>query len=542
MSKYGTGIAYFSTGGLITSLSSITDGYISATANIAGSKCVSATTSAVGVVELAGDLNGTGSTSTAPVINGIQGVIISGTPSTGQVLTASSSTAAAWSNVLTGLFSANGDLTGTSTNQTVQSIKGATAPSGTGLTTGNVLQASGSSSLTYAPINLAGGSGSVTGSLPVANIANGTSGYVLQTNGSTPQWNNITGDMSITSTGATTLAKIDGYSLPAPSGSNAVLTYNSGSLTWSNQLASSGTTYNPLQVAMLKWYPAFTSAPSVSVGYNAYGVCFDGYYIWTTTSSSNKLVQIVPSTCQVLNTYSPTGINNGVGICYDGSYLWVANNTGGTVTKINPNTGVAVGSYTPTSGSGCYSVCFDGTNIWSSNFTSSNVTKFTASTGAVVGTYSAGTSPSGICFDGTNIWVANANSLTGAGSITKILASSGAVLNTYSSGFGNATLGICFDGTYIWTANYASANVSKFSPSTGTVVGTYSVGANPTDICFDGTYIWVCNNAGASVTKILASNGTIIGTYSVGGAPEFICFDGSSTWCTTFTGQTVVKL
>lgn len=49
-------------------------------------------------------------------------------------------------------------------------LNGATVPSGTSLTTGNVLQASGAAALTYGPLNLAGGSNYVTGVLPAANL------------------------------------------------------------------------------------------------------------------------------------------------------------------------------------------------------------------------------------------------------------------------------------------------------------------------------------------------------------------------------------
>jgi hypothetical protein len=48
-------------------------------------------------------------------------------------------------------------------------LNGSTVPAGGSLTTGNVLQVSGSSALTYGAVNLAGGSNYVTGSLPATN-------------------------------------------------------------------------------------------------------------------------------------------------------------------------------------------------------------------------------------------------------------------------------------------------------------------------------------------------------------------------------------
>jgi hypothetical protein len=63
-------------------------------------------------------------------------------------------------------------------------INGASVPTAGGLTTGNVLQVSGVSALTYGPVNLAGGSNYVTGTLPVANITAGTAGQIFVTNSS----------------------------------------------------------------------------------------------------------------------------------------------------------------------------------------------------------------------------------------------------------------------------------------------------------------------------------------------------------------------
>lgn len=71
----------------------------------------------------------------------------------------------------TGSFSAGGDLSGSSSNQTVIKINGASVPVSGSLTTGNVLQVNGSSSLTYGAVNLAGGANYVTGTLPTGNQA-----------------------------------------------------------------------------------------------------------------------------------------------------------------------------------------------------------------------------------------------------------------------------------------------------------------------------------------------------------------------------------
>jgi hypothetical protein len=97
----------------------------------AGTSIASATAGAKGVVQLAGDLAGTGGTAAAPRVSG---------------------------------------------------INSATVPAGGALTTGNVLQVTAVSTLSYAAVNLAGGSNYVTGVLPVANVAT-TAGIVHSVRG-----------------------------------------------------------------------------------------------------------------------------------------------------------------------------------------------------------------------------------------------------------------------------------------------------------------------------------------------------------------------
>lgn len=97
----------------------------------AGTSIADAAVGTKGVIQLAGDLAGTGGTAAAPRVSG---------------------------------------------------INSATVPAGGALTTGNVLQVSGVSALSYGAVNLAGGSNFVTGVLPVANVAT-TAGIVHSVRG-----------------------------------------------------------------------------------------------------------------------------------------------------------------------------------------------------------------------------------------------------------------------------------------------------------------------------------------------------------------------
>lgn len=125
-----------------------------------------------------GDLTGTYPNPTVAKLQGT--VVLSGTPSTGQVLTATSGSAANWQTPSSGSFTAAGDLSGTSSSQTVVGIRGNSVPAPSG--TNTFLEWNGSS-LVWAS---GGGGGSgyttleqATVAFTARNIINFTTGVAL---------------------------------------------------------------------------------------------------------------------------------------------------------------------------------------------------------------------------------------------------------------------------------------------------------------------------------------------------------------------------
>lgn len=120
----------------------------------------------------------------------------------------------------------SGDLTGTIAEQTVIKINGATVPTAGSLTTGNILQVSGNSSLTYGPLNLAGGTNYVTGLLPVNNQSSQAMG----------------GDVSGT-TGSATVTKIQSRNISSILPTDGyVLTWIASNNNWEPKPDSAGGT------------------------------------------------------------------------------------------------------------------------------------------------------------------------------------------------------------------------------------------------------------------------------------------------------------
>ena len=315
------------------------------------------------------------------------------------------------------------------------------------------------------------------------------------------------------------------------SGSGSGLTFPDGTMQTTAGNPAGVLGVNPLQVALLKWFPAYQSAV-FTVGHHPSGVAFDGANIWVANCASSTVTKLLASTGAVIGTFGLGSCPEG--ISFDGANIWVTNDGSTTVTKLLASTGAVLGTFgVGTSPSG---TAFDGANIWVANWGSNTVTELLASTGAVVGTFSVGSNPYGVAFDGANIWVTNWGSET----VTKLLASTGAVVGTFS--VGNAPEGIAFDGANIWVTNLGSNSVTKLQASTGAVLGTFGVGEEPCAVAFDGANVWVTNFGSNSVTKLQASTGAVLGTFGVGESPDAVAFDGANIWVINENNDTVSKL
>ena len=90
--------------------------------------------------------------------------------------------------------------------------------------------------------------------------------------------------------------------------------------------------YNPLQVALLQWYPANETGMNVTAGNGPEGEAFDGSHVWVANTGSGTVSEIDVSSHTVINTVTVGADPQDV--AFDGSHIWVSNGGSGTVSEI----------------------------------------------------------------------------------------------------------------------------------------------------------------------------------------------------------------
>lgn len=210
-----------------------------------------ATTSTSGAVRLTNDLGGTAA---APTVLRINGVTVSGTPSSGQVIVASSSSAAAWGANPGGApsGSAGGDLGSTYPNPSVVAVRGVSV-SASAPTAGQVLTAIDGVSASWQSVGAFTAAGDLGGdgsSQTVLSITGSAGNVSIASTGASLNWVTATSAPSVKQANNTT-ASATGQALTiqaqnctgtTSTGGNLVLTSGTGTTAAGNVVLSTGGT------------------------------------------------------------------------------------------------------------------------------------------------------------------------------------------------------------------------------------------------------------------------------------------------------------
>ena len=99
---------------------------------------------------------------------------------------------------------------------------------------------------------------------------------------------------------------------------------------------------NPLQVALLYWYPANLTT-SFPMGHQPVGLAFDGANMWVTNYLDNTVTKIRTSDGYDAGQTFSVG-SNPAGVAFDGANIWVANSSANNVTELRASDGTFIGS------------------------------------------------------------------------------------------------------------------------------------------------------------------------------------------------------
>ncbi len=220
----------------------------------------------------------------------------------------------------------------------------------------------------------------------------------------------------------------------------------------------------------------------------------------------------------------------------DGSDLWVGNFSSNTVSRVRASDGKLLETWTGAVGASGVLVAM-GRVFVTGGPAPGMLYRIDPSqaVGAVTNVASSlGNQPAGIAFDGARIWTAN---FSGSVSIVTPGASLPWTVTTITTGV-TTPLGALYDGRNVWVTDYNAGTLLKLDTS-GAVLQTVTVGANPSFPIFDGLNIWVPNEGSNSVSIVRASSGSVLMTLNGNGLdlPISAAFDGHRVLVTNFSGS-----
>lgn len=290
-----------------------------------------------------------------------------------------------------------------------------------------------------------------------------------------------------------------------------------------------GASFNPLRVAMKRWYGASQTGLRYSAGDGPTAAAFDGTFLWIADRNGASLVKLRPGDGAIVATYSLDGAQPG-DVLFDGGYIWTATTRG--LLQI----GVSDGAVVRAAPIPATAIAFDGEYVWAAG--KNGVYKVKSADGGVQGPFDAGEEPTGIVFDGKAMWVGSAPDST----VFKLDAT-GKIERAIHWEDGNLK-SMVFDGTAIWVLKSDEKGlVTKVNVADAFTVGNFPAGRRPTGIAFDGSHIWVSSPEDRTVFKFNIGDGSTAASYKLDAdvSPYALAFDGAAVWILSQDTDLAVK-
>ncbi|MSM41077.1 MAG: hypothetical protein GJT30_15785 [Geobacter sp.] len=174
-------------------------------------------------------------------------------------------------------------------------------------------------------------------------------------------------------------------SIAVPVGNPVGFTFDNNDNIWimsgvHNGSSHSLTCFNPNTGAILAYY-VYQNLIEVS-GTGVYGITWDGASIWISVAgNTNKLVQVDPSTGQIIRNMSSTSILGPTDLSWDGTNLWISSGTG-EIDTINPSNGQRI--HFLSRGDRDTGIAYHNGEVWISNMFDKKIVVYDAVTKAII--------------------------------------------------------------------------------------------------------------------------------------------------------------
>lgn len=174
-------------------------------------------------------------------------------------------------------------------------------------------------------------------------------------------------------------------SIAVPVGNPVGFTFDNNDNIWimsgvHNGSSHSLTCFNPNTGAILASY-VYQNLIEV-LGTGVYGITWDGASIWISVSgNTNKLVQVDPSTGQIIRNMSSTSILGPTDLSWDGTNLWISSGTG-EIDTINPSNGQRI--HFLSRGDRDTGIAYHNGEVWISNMFDKKIVVYDAATKAII--------------------------------------------------------------------------------------------------------------------------------------------------------------
>jgi len=364
---------------------------------------------------------------------------------------------------------------------------------------------------------------------------------------------NISGNVTVTSTGATN------QNVAVTGTVNALPTVSAVA----NQIVNSGTATIPINFTgtgqAFSWtnntpgigitasgsgnIPSFTAVNTGSTPVTATFTVtpVPAGFIYTANANRNTVSVINSGSNTVVATISVGQYPLKTVVTPDGNYVYVINQGGTTVSAIDALSNTVIATITVGMNPEDMAITPDGSKIYVSNASPNNISVINTATNTVIATIPVGVDPmhSAISPDGSHFYVANFGSST----ISVINTTTNLVEATINSIPGAADILPSPDGTRLYVTSRGSNSIIIINTATNSVISSIAVGNYPqgTSISPDGNRLYTSNQFSNNVSVINTATNTLAATIPAGnyGLGTAISPDGNYVYVTNRISQTI---